>query len=234
MATLFVKNHDLRRLDSVGVTPGKNPSNLEDEWGQYHRVWVVADAINYVRADVVRPGPGKTFDQQTKVTTPPTTTPPTVDSHPCIARDADGRLHLVFERSNPGPPAVHNVLLVTSDDDGKTWAEGVPLMPIPGGKKPRVRVGKDGTILTAAVVGDAIRVTRQETGDPQPSAPYTVLKSWSGQTAPGALQVEDDTFDFDQGHAGDAPWLLVCVKLGETSPTEFESWDDLHTTREVT
>lgn len=206
-------------------TGGGNPSNLQDALGQYHRVWIVSGAVAYRRADVIRPGPGGAFDQSTSLGAPAGA----VDAHPRIVREPWGRLLLVFQRA-PGagvPPAASDVLLTYSDDDGETWS--TPTVAIPGGSKPRIRVGLDGTILTAALVGSNLKVTRQDPGELSPTAPYTVVDHLGA-----ALSLADDTFDLDQGRSGDAPWLLVAVKSGGTAPTEFQSWDEMQTVKEIT
>lgn len=188
-------------------TTAINPSNLEDGAGAYHRVFIDGGNVYYARADLTAPP----FDLTQQVTDSEG------DTYPCIGREASGRLLLFFQR---GEDAAANVLKTTSDDDGASWSD--PEVSIPGGSKPRVAVGTDGTILTLAKVGDHLQATRQDPGAEAPTPPYTVVD----ETA-SPIEVEDDTFDFDQAGSGDWPWVLVYVPLGGTTPVEAQSFDEM-------
>jgi hypothetical protein len=196
---------------------GLNPANLEDILGMYHRVHIDEGNVIYSRSDQIRPP----FDQVTQVTSydPEDETA----SYPCLARQEGERVYLVFQYDDGSGS---DVLITRTHDDGETWED--PEIAIPGGTKPVIRVGTDGTILIGALVGDQIHVTRQDPGATSPTAPYTIVDETESP-----LEVEDDTFDFDQGRSGDAPWLLVAVPAGGTGPVEYQSHDELQSVAEV-
>jgi hypothetical protein len=215
---------------STGSSTGLGPSNAHQRNGPFHRVSTVPDGfgnnmLTYWRSNKWAPEGGFT----TPLVTPAPASGVT-DSHPRIAADADGRLHIVWERDAGSGPSVYRVY---SDDDGSTWINGgSPEMAIAGGAHPDIAAGWDGVLVIAAVVVSGsthnIQAQVQYPGNAAPSTAFT-LNDDSGNP----LQVADDSFGISHAPAPHSPWVLSAVIDGDAGSSEWQSWGDFTSWKRV-
>lgn len=209
-ATATAHNRARHRYVLRGGVPEESPSCLHDALGQYRRVYVKGGAVYFRESPVSTPS---------VLSAAVAVTAGTVDKRPTIGVNEHGRAFVLFERAG-------DAYLCYSDDDGQTWS--TPTVAIAGGTHPINRFGIDGSHVVAAYVGGNIQATVQHPGDPTASPATTIVNDLGA-----ALSVEDDSFGIDQGHAGDASWILSVRILGEGTVSEWHSTDAITWTRVV-
>lgn len=202
-----------------GATAGGNPSNRHNPFGHYDRVEIVENTVYFRRSDFSAPVGGFTIEK--RVTSGITW------SDPHLAEDDRRRRYILAHRENP--VGTHNVYETVSDDDGATWS--TPTLAIANGHKPRIAYSPSGDLLRAALVYNSgssgpgkINATFQGSGDTAQSAVF-VFKD----QAAADIVIADDSFDISAAWDGHRSYLLTCRIDGETSTSDWQSWDDART-----
>jgi hypothetical protein len=193
----------------------RNPANLHDRWGGFHRVntEVVEEGppeetrIRYRRSDA---GP-RPFMVSILATPGP------ADSYPRLFIDNRERVFIIYQE---GPDLEANIMEVYSDSDGEDWSD--PAMAIAGGTRPTAAVAtSDSSILRAAHVAGTVTFTRQHVGDAVPSAPYQALDDTGA-----VIEIGEDTIGLCEAHETACGWTMSIIVAGETAVSDWRSWDD--------
>jgi hypothetical protein len=190
-----------------------NPSNLEDDLTNYHRVDVVNGGIRYQRSN----NPLPPFAVTTMVTAAGSS-----DTEPRVAIDyrpnRPRRVHLLFTHAGS------DVYTTWSDDDGLTWQ--TPAVWQSGARHPALASEMTtGLLLRSAYQGGNIIADRQYGGDASPAS-FTFRND-----AGSNLAVEDDGYSLLLAPGHEARGWLLCRESGRGNVSllysvdqQYQSW----------
>jgi hypothetical protein len=197
------KSRQRVRLNAtIPPTVGDSIWNAHWEEGHYSRAWIVSGSIYVGFAEGAVPP----FEFTAAAITTGDATEPHIVVHP------NGWLTVVYTRSGA------DVMRAVSYDHGRDFT--VPAVAIAGGTHPVVCCSPEGAIIVAAYVSGKLTYTYQSAGDASPSA-ATIAKDDTGSD----FTLTDNQFGLSRGYAADSPWVLACMKQGESDISEWESWD---------
>lgn len=179
---------------------GNRPSVLGTIDNQYHRATADAETgVRYQRSDDGSPP----YGVDVMATSDP------LDRLPCVDRDPQGRLWLIFNRGDAA-------YRCTSIDGGATWSD--PEMAIPNGAFPINRFDVLGARVTAAYREGAIYAKYQDPTGTE-SAEYAFRDD-----AGAVIAVDEDGFDLTF-HPVTFRWMGAFHVLGEDGSSDWYSTD---------
>ena len=213
--------------ETEGITG--EPFNLQDHAGRYHATGTNSDGIIYLRSDfgtnaalgwavtsqINNPG-GKTLH------------------NPRVIVDDRQEVRLVYSQHDTSGDTWDGVYQAVSHDDGETWEAGTLL--IADGKHPTVAIGQDGAFqiaVVAAYVGPddgpgVITARVQGAGDADFGDPFNFKDD-----ADTDLSVADDTFHIQQARDDQSRWMLHVRIDGDSSTSQWTSYDETATWQRV-
>ena len=205
-----LKPRDKPRISTLIESPKRWPYNAQTQWQFFARV-NVDDGVFYRGSEFTTPP----FSITTQVTSSD------LDERPVILRTALDHWILLWARRGVG------VYEARSYDDGRTW--GDVTLPFEGGKNPLVISDPMSyVILRAALVGSTIVGTLQAPGDATPGTQFNFV-----QVGGAAMSFADDTFGLAFAYDGQARVVGSFHLSDSSSITEWESFDDGRTWRQL-
>lgn len=216
---VFTVTHDTTCSEDRGAG---NPFCYEDKRGRYHTTSTKSGGIVYRRSNFGTPA-GLGWDTISNIT--PASGKALFDPRNIV--DNRQTVRLVYAQQTISGGAWDGVYVVDSNDDGKTW--GTALLAIASGKHPTIEIGQDGAfdiVVMAAYTGTGggpgtITARVQAKGDTAFGAPFTFQ-----DPSEVNLSVADDTFHIRQAKDGPSRWLLHVLIYGESSTSNWQSFDE--------